>query len=275
MLDLALWLKRNGFRPDQVQAFLPTPHGHRLGHVPHRPQPIEKRAAAIREKVSVVRKMRQRRLHKAFLRWHDPNNWPLLREALKAHGPRRPDRQRQAPSHPDVSSPRAPVSNRRGAEPIMRVRSGRQGRTGSPPDPAHADTETDSRVRADRAENGNAVFIGQSLVYSIGKTDPTRSVRYDSLAMATIWPITAHARRAAGQCRRGSRPVGLCRQRAVGPRRVQRRCRVVTRAGTGADAGGGLRAGHRPSGLSGQRKARWGARLLGWAQADHARRPRH
>jgi membrane-bound lytic murein transglycosylase MltF len=41
---------------------------------------------------------RQRKLHKAFLRYHDPENWPLLREALKEHGPRRPDRQRQAPS---------------------------------------------------------------------------------------------------------------------------------------------------------------------------------
>jgi len=25
-------------------------------------------------------------LHKAFLRYHDPKNWPLLREALKAMG---------------------------------------------------------------------------------------------------------------------------------------------------------------------------------------------
>ena len=27
-----------------------------------------------------------RRLHKAFLRYHDPENWPLLREALKRMG---------------------------------------------------------------------------------------------------------------------------------------------------------------------------------------------
>ena len=27
-----------------------------------------------------------RRLHKAFLRYHDPNNWPLLREALQRMG---------------------------------------------------------------------------------------------------------------------------------------------------------------------------------------------
>ena len=42
--------------------------------------------AARAEKVDVVRGERRRRLHKAFLRWHDPNNWPLLRDALKAMG---------------------------------------------------------------------------------------------------------------------------------------------------------------------------------------------
>jgi hypothetical protein len=38
------------------------------------------------EKVDIVRGEKRRRLHKAFLRWHDPNNWPLLRDALKAMG---------------------------------------------------------------------------------------------------------------------------------------------------------------------------------------------
>jgi len=36
--------------------------------------------------VDIVRGDKRRRLHKAFLRYHDPNNWPLLREALKAMG---------------------------------------------------------------------------------------------------------------------------------------------------------------------------------------------
>ena len=40
------------------------------------------------EKVDIVRGERRRRLHKAFLRYHDPNNWPLLREALMAMGRR-------------------------------------------------------------------------------------------------------------------------------------------------------------------------------------------
>ncbi len=38
------------------------------------------------ESVDIVRGERRRRLHKAFLRYHDANNWPLLREALKAMG---------------------------------------------------------------------------------------------------------------------------------------------------------------------------------------------
>jgi hypothetical protein len=38
------------------------------------------------EKVSIVSGARQRRLHKAFLRYHAPENWPILREALKKMG---------------------------------------------------------------------------------------------------------------------------------------------------------------------------------------------
>jgi Domain of unknown function (DUF3362) len=38
------------------------------------------------EKVETVKGLRQRRLHKAFLRYHDPENWPLLRETLKRMG---------------------------------------------------------------------------------------------------------------------------------------------------------------------------------------------
>ena len=38
------------------------------------------------EDVDVIREGRRRRLHKAFLRYHDPANWPLLREALNAMG---------------------------------------------------------------------------------------------------------------------------------------------------------------------------------------------
>jgi uncharacterized radical SAM protein YgiQ len=85
MLNLALWLKRNGFRPDQVQAFLPTPMATASAMYHTGLNPL-KRVTRGGERVSVVRGARQRRLHKAFLRYHDPENWPLLRKALRAMG---------------------------------------------------------------------------------------------------------------------------------------------------------------------------------------------
>jgi uncharacterized radical SAM protein YgiQ len=85
MLELALWLKRNGFRLDQVQTFLPTPLAIATGMWHTGKNPL-KRVSANSEDVAVVRGERQRRLQKAFLRYHDPKNWPLLREALKAMG---------------------------------------------------------------------------------------------------------------------------------------------------------------------------------------------
>ena len=85
MLELALWLKRNGFRLDQVQTFLPTPLAlaTAMWHTERNPL---KQVTSSSETVAVVRGGRQRRLQKAFLRYHDPENWPLLREALKHLG---------------------------------------------------------------------------------------------------------------------------------------------------------------------------------------------
>ena len=85
MLALALWLKRNGFRLDQVQTFLPTPLALATTMYHTGKNPLHK-VSATAEEVSVVRGGRQRRLHKAFLRYHDPDNWPLLREALQRMG---------------------------------------------------------------------------------------------------------------------------------------------------------------------------------------------
>jgi uncharacterized radical SAM protein YgiQ len=84
MLNLALWLKRNGFRPDQVQAFLPSPMASATAMFHTGWNPL--RSLKSRQRVHVVRGLAQRRLHKAFLRYHDPNNWPMLREALRRMG---------------------------------------------------------------------------------------------------------------------------------------------------------------------------------------------
>jgi radical SAM superfamily enzyme YgiQ (UPF0313 family) len=85
MLQLALWLKDNDFRLDQVQTFLPTPLATATTMYHTGKNPLRKVTAGS-ESVSVVRGGRQRRLHKAFLRYHDPDNWPILREALKRMG---------------------------------------------------------------------------------------------------------------------------------------------------------------------------------------------
>ena len=88
MLNLALWLKRQGLRADQVQGFLPSPMAlasamYHSGRDPLRPI---RRTDGGEEPVFTAKGLRQRRLHKAFLRYHDAENWPLLREALKAMG---------------------------------------------------------------------------------------------------------------------------------------------------------------------------------------------
>jgi uncharacterized radical SAM protein YgiQ len=85
MLELALWLKRNGFRADQVQAFLPSPMATATAMYHSGRNPL-KRISRDSESVIVPKGLRVRRLHKAFLRYHDPNNWPLLREALRRMG---------------------------------------------------------------------------------------------------------------------------------------------------------------------------------------------
>jgi uncharacterized radical SAM protein YgiQ len=86
MMNLAIWLKRNKYRADQVQTFLPSPMAlatamYHSGFNPLRP--IRRGAS---EAVETVKGLKQRRLHKAFLRYHDAENWPLLREALKRMG---------------------------------------------------------------------------------------------------------------------------------------------------------------------------------------------
>ena len=85
MLELALWLKREGYRADQVQAFLPGPMATATAMWHSGKNPL-KRVTRDSETVVVPKTLKTRRLHKAFLRYHDANNWPLLREALKRMG---------------------------------------------------------------------------------------------------------------------------------------------------------------------------------------------
>jgi uncharacterized radical SAM protein YgiQ len=85
MLELAIWLKKNGFRADQVQAFLPSPMATATAMYHSGKNPL-RRVSRASEEVVIPKGIKVRRLHKAFLRYHDPDNWPLLRDALKRMG---------------------------------------------------------------------------------------------------------------------------------------------------------------------------------------------
>ncbi len=91
MMNLALWLKRSGFRADQVQTFYPSPMAtatamYHSGRNPLKGLSRDPAKPELMAKVDIVRSEKRRRLHKAFLKYHDAKNWPLLRDALTAMG---------------------------------------------------------------------------------------------------------------------------------------------------------------------------------------------
>lgn len=124
MVNLALWLKKNRYRADQVQTFLPAPMATATAMYHTGVNPLRGVRRGASEKVEAVKGLRQRRLHKAFLRYHDPDNWPLLREALKQMGRAdligsRPEQ--LVPAHQPPGTGKAagtprPVSRTRGAQ---------------------------------------------------------------------------------------------------------------------------------------------------------------
>jgi uncharacterized radical SAM protein YgiQ len=85
MLELALWLKKNRYRADQVQAFLPSPMATATAMYHSGKNPLQ-RITRTSAEVRIPKGLKVRRLHKAFLRYHDANNWPILREALRRMG---------------------------------------------------------------------------------------------------------------------------------------------------------------------------------------------
>ena len=79
-IALALWLKRRGMRPRQVQDFIPTPMAiatamYHTGLDPLTGKPVP-----------VARDLREKRMMKALLLYWDPQHWPLAREALRKAG---------------------------------------------------------------------------------------------------------------------------------------------------------------------------------------------
>lgn len=81
MLNLAIWLKQNKFKLDQVQNFYPSPMANATT-IYHTELNSLRNVKHDSEIVAVPKGAKQRRLHKAILRYHDPQNWPLIRQAL-------------------------------------------------------------------------------------------------------------------------------------------------------------------------------------------------
>jgi uncharacterized radical SAM protein YgiQ len=86
MLQLALWLKKNRYRADQVQSFLPSPLATATTMYHTGQNPLSRLRRRGGETVHIPKGIKVRRLQKAFLRYHDPAGWPLLRQALRQMG---------------------------------------------------------------------------------------------------------------------------------------------------------------------------------------------
>ncbi len=85
MVNLALWLKQRNFKLDQVQNFYPSPLANATT-IYHTEIDTLNKIRKDGEAVPVPKGTIQRRLHKAILRYHDPLNWPIIRQALTKMG---------------------------------------------------------------------------------------------------------------------------------------------------------------------------------------------
>lgn len=82
MIHLAQWLKKHNFRVDQVQNFYPTPMAVSTTMFYTGFDPTKKIDPSLKPIFSVTGEIK-RRIQKAILRYHDPNNWDLIRTVLK------------------------------------------------------------------------------------------------------------------------------------------------------------------------------------------------
>ena len=119
MLNLALWLKRNNFECDQVQNFYPSPMCNATSMYYSETNPLKRVKYKKREELPVPKGERQRRLHKALLRYHDPDNWPIIREALIGMGKKH--------LIGDKASCLVPLEDMESKTPAQRRKSGRHG----------------------------------------------------------------------------------------------------------------------------------------------------
>ncbi|MCI0381378.1 MAG: YgiQ family radical SAM protein [Gemmataceae bacterium] len=76
MIELAVFLKRNGYRPDQVQDFIPAPFDIATALYYTGIDPFTK------QEVYVAKGLRDRKMQRALMQFFKPENWFTVREAL-------------------------------------------------------------------------------------------------------------------------------------------------------------------------------------------------
>jgi uncharacterized radical SAM protein YgiQ len=203
MLNLALWLKANNFRLDQVQTFLPTPMAIATAMYHTGKNPLKKVLAGGKD-VPVVTQGRIRRLHKAFLRYHDPENWPLLRDALTEMG--REDLIGNSKKHLIPSF--QPAGTGRRYEGAQRAEGGAEGRVPSKPG-SHKPGSPKPQERGDRHARPPRFT-----------KDAPRGARSEEAAEATpVKPPRRGAGRVQPATRHESAPAAGRRGRAQKPKR--------------------------------------------------------
>ncbi len=140
MLELAVWLKTNGFRADQVQAFLPSPMATATAMYHSGKNPLRK-VTRDSEDVIIPKGLKVRRLHKAFLRYHDAENWPTIRDALKRMGRDDligPSKRHLVPAYQPIGTGKQPEGARR-PDKYKKYQKLRTQHTGLPPAPVATD----------------------------------------------------------------------------------------------------------------------------------------
>ena len=105
MLELALWLKQNGFRADQVQAFLPSPMATATAMYHSGKNPLRK-VTRDSEDVIIPKGLRAAPPAQSVFALSRCRKLAAAARSAEAHGPRRSDRQRQAATDTNVSTPR-------------------------------------------------------------------------------------------------------------------------------------------------------------------------
>ena len=144
MLELAVWLKTNGFRADQVQAFLPSPMATATAMYHSGKNPLRK-VTRDSEEVIIPKGLKVRRLHKAFLRYHDAENWPVIRDALRRMGREDligPSKRHLVPAYQPLGTGKQSEGARR-PDKYKKFQKIRTQHTGLPPAPA----QTDKKIR--------------------------------------------------------------------------------------------------------------------------------